>query len=150
MKFFLALLVLVAGMVLYIRVAPSEPDKWHVDPLAAGDPGRSGYLQQPGPGTKTYPMTPEALMAAFDAVAMAAPRVQRLAGSVDGRHVTYIARSRLMRFPDYVSVRAVAAEGGAQLAIYARQWFGAGDQGVNRARTESWLDRLDRLGVAAG
>lgn len=151
MKYLLAVLVLAAGIALYIRIAPSEAAHWHVDPLRMDDPMRSGVLLLPGPEARTYPVSPRALMAALDEVALSQPRVVRLAGSPEERHVTYIARSRLMRFPDYVTVRAVAAEGGAQLAVYSRLRFGAADSGVNRQRLEQWLKVLDaRLDMEAG
>ncbi len=141
----LILLILAAGVMIYIRVAPSDPAVWHVDPRTAERPDRGGVLLLPGDATaKVYPVPPEALMTAFDSVAMAQPRVSRLAGRVQDSHVTYVARSKLMGYPDYISVRAVPAEGGAALAVYSRQRFGTEDMGVNAARLTDWLQKLDR------
>src|SRR6056297_2750941 len=75
------LLVVVAATLVYFRFAPSDPGRWHVDPLTAPDPGKGNARIAP-PDAPVFDMTPEELMAAFDRVAMAEPRVTRLAGSV--------------------------------------------------------------------
>jgi uncharacterized protein (DUF1499 family) len=91
--------------------------------------------------------SPEEVMAAFDAVALSQPRTERIAGSVEGLHATYRQRSAIMGFPDFVSVRALPAEGGATLAIYSRSRFGESDLGVNAARVDAWLELTgERLG----
>jgi len=144
MRYVTVFLILAAGIAAaYVRLAPSDADVWHADPMAAADPGAGGVLLLPGPDARTYAMTPAVLMTAFDAVAMAEPRTSRLAGQGADGHVTYVVRSRLLGFPDYVSVRAVAADGGAQLAVLSRLRFGSGDMGVNRARLDRWLAELE-------
>ncbi len=136
------LLVVVAATLVYFRFAPSDPGRWHVDPLTAPDPGKGNARIAP-PDAPVFDMTPEELMAAFDRVAMAEPRVTRLAGSVGDGFATYIARSRVFGFPDYISVRALPADGGgATLAIFSRQRFGRDDMGVNGKRLDDWLGKL--------
>lgn len=147
MRTFLFLLLLaVIGLVAYIRLAPSDPARWHVDPLAAEDPGEGGVLLAP-PAAPVLATTPETLMELFDSIAMAEPRVTRLAGGVAEGHATYVARSLVMGFPDYVSVRTLPAEGGATLAVVSRLRFGQSDMGVNRARLDRWMAELgERVG----
>lgn len=139
-----ALVVGVAGFALWVRVAPSDPGVWHVDPLAAERPGRANHhLMRPGEAASpVWDMTAAELMAALDAVALAEPRVVRLAGTPEEGFVTYVARSRLWGFPDYVSVRALEVEGGAALAAFSRARFGESDLGVNAARMARWLAAL--------
>jgi hypothetical protein len=140
-----ALLALVLGFAAYVRLAPSDPARWHVDPVTVAKPGPEGnYLLRPGGDAESpvYQLTPEALMARIDQIAMETPRCARLSGSVEALHATYVCRSALWGFPDYVSVRAIPAQGGSQLAIFSRLRFGRGDMGVNRARVEAWLARL--------
>jgi uncharacterized protein (DUF1499 family) len=85
------------------------------------------------------------LAAAFDRIALSAPRTTRLAGSPGDLWTTYVQRSRLWRFPDYISVRAIdLGDGMSALAIYSRSRYGASDLGVNRARVEEWMARLPR------
>lgn len=143
---FLVLLVAIIGMLAYIRLAPSDPARWHVDPLTAADPGEGGVRLVP-PDAPVLATTPEALMELFDTIALAEPRVTRLAGSVAEGHVTYVARTRIMGFPDYISVRALPSEGGATLAVISRLRFGRSDMGVNRARLDRWMAELgERVG----
>ncbi|MBD3677652.1 MAG: DUF1499 domain-containing protein [Rhodobacteraceae bacterium] len=143
------LLVVVAllGLLAYIRLAPSDPVRWHVNPLSADSPGEAGILLRPEGGddvAPTWQMTSEDLLAAFDQVARAAPRTRKLAGSVEEGQITYVTRTKWMGFPDYVSVRAVpAGEGKATLAVFSRLRFGGSDLGVNRARLMGWLARIE-------
>ena len=82
------------------------------------------------------------MLQAFDTVASGAPRTERLAGSPEEGWITYVQRSRIFGFPDFVSVRAVGVPGGSALIVWSRSRFGYGDFGVNRARVESWLAGL--------
>jgi len=66
-----------------------------------------------------------------------------VAGDLDSLMITYVQRSRVFGFPDYLTVRAVATAGGAGLIIWSRARYGRGDFGVNRARVEAWLALLD-------
>jgi uncharacterized protein (DUF1499 family) len=79
----------------------------------------------------------------LDAIALAEPRTRRLAGGAAEGRITYESRSLLWGFPDYTTV-AVVREGGASVPVLlGRARFGRGDLGVNRARIERWLKRLD-------
>lgn len=149
-----AVLVLgAAGFAAWVRLAPDDPSRWHVDPLSgpfSGAPNK--FLASPAPvgglaaGSQmrapTFAMTPEQLAETLDAVAMSEPRVERLAGSAADGHITYVQRSAIMRFPDYISVRVMPEGEGASLAIYSRSRYGYSDMGVNEARVRRWLGRL--------
>ncbi|MDH3264306.1 MAG: DUF1499 domain-containing protein [Paracoccaceae bacterium] len=142
----LTLALLVAGVAAYVRLAPSDSVRWHIDPAdPALVPGEAGLLVRPEGGDIAGPVfdhTPGALLATFDAVARATPRTRVLAGSVEEGRITYVTRSALWGFPDYTTVETIPAEGGARLMVYARSRFGGNDWGVNRARVEAWLARL--------
>lgn len=124
----------------WIRLAPSEAARWHVDPAAAPDPGRAGHRVPPGEAVFAAP--PEAVLSAFDAVALGAPRTRRLAGGPGQGRITYVSRSRVFGFPDYTTVAALPAGGGTTLAVLGRLRFGQSDTGVNRRRIEGWLAEL--------
>ncbi len=142
----------VAGGAVFFRLVPDDPEIWHVDPLTAPaittpNAWRVAPVDAPVKADGEAPVfavTPEALMEAIDRVARAQPRTKRIAGSVAELHATYVQRSAVMRFPDYISVRALPAPGGATLAILARSRYGRDDFGVNRARVSAWLDVLSR------
>lgn len=135
-----ALVLLLALLMLAVRLAPSDPGRWHVDPFAARDPGPAGVLWKSGP----VDARPDELMAALSRAVEATPRTRRLAGG--GLHVTWIVRTPRLGFPDYVSARArPVAGGGAELAVLSRLRFGRSDLGVNRARLERWRAALAPL-----
>ena len=145
MKVVLIILLLsVAGIMLYVRLAPSDPDRWHVEPADAPDPERRGVKR-----VFELEGTPSDVLTAFDAVAVGHPRVSRLAGDFETGHITYIARSRIWGFPDYVTVKAESTSGGETTTFYvlSRLRFGGSDTGVNQARMTKWMaDVGSRLG----
>ncbi len=136
-------LLILAGL-LWIRLAPSDPARWHIDPLTAPIPIGNGWLVRAGvEEPPRIPLPPEAVLTALDRIALATPRTTRLAGSPAEGRITYVTRSRLMGFPDYTTITALPdGEGGSLPVLYARQRFGARDMEVNRARVEDWLTRL--------
>ncbi len=138
-----------------ISTSGHDPERWHVDPAAALPGGKANEFFAAPPGTtaapaeaqtRLYPESPRALLARFDAIARAQPRTRVVAGDPDSLMITYVQRSRVFGFPDYLTVKAVATEGGAGLIVWSRARYGRGDFGVNRARVEAWLAELDRGG----
>lgn len=124
------LLLVVAGLA-YIRLAPSDPARWHAAIEADNDKRFAAgaiRVMQAGPDA----------LALVDKAAQALPRTSRLAGSVKDGHITYITRSKLMGFPDYTTVQQ--ADG--TLKLHARLRFGRSDLGVNDARLRQLLTAL--------
>lgn len=78
------------------------------------------------------------------------PRVERLAVSEDELQYDFVQRSRLVHFPDTITVRFLSVSPvKATLAIYSRSHYGYSDFGVNRRRIETWLAALrERLPIA--
>ncbi|MEM9058876.1 MAG: DUF1499 domain-containing protein [Pseudomonadota bacterium] len=134
---------------IYFRVVPDDPAVWHVDPATAERTGRpNDYVIAPESlsdidadlASPVFAIPPRDLMFLFDSVASAGG--MRIAGSVDEMHATYVQRSMVLGYPDYISVRAVEVEGGSALVIYSRSRFGYSDMGVNKARIDRWLAQL--------
>jgi uncharacterized protein (DUF1499 family) len=129
----------------YVRLAPIDPAEWHADPETAASTGRPNEWRA-ARGGDTPPLRldapPHAVAAAFDAVALDTPGVTRLAGDPEDGHATYVARSRVVGFPDLVSMRAVSEGSGTRLSVWSRSRWGYSDMGVNRDRVEAWLDRV--------
>lgn len=142
MKLFaIAVLLLVGGAMLWVRLAPTSPEAWHVDPSNAADPGRLGVLEE-----VKFAAPPEAVMSAIEAVAANTPRTKRIAGDPGDGFVTYVSRSLIWGFPDYVTIKADAIDGDAtQLVILSRLRFGGYDQGVNAERVKDWLAQVEAL-----
>lgn len=149
----LAIAASLAVPLVWIRVAPADVARWHLDPMEVERvpqaPRRGGWLLRTGPANAAPPVfdtDPAKLLSAFDEIARATPRTRVLFESPAEGRVTYVSRSAVLGFPDYTSVKAVPEAGGAALMIWARQRFGVADMGVNRKRVEAWMAALeDRL-----
>jgi len=131
MWIFWLIVVLVLGFGTYVRLAPSDPERWHVPLNVTEDRDLPGGAERvlPGEGDR---------LADLDRIARATPRTERLAGSVEEGRLTYITRTKLWGFPDYTT----AERKDGDLMLYARLRFGRGDMGVNRARLDSWIRQL--------
>jgi hypothetical protein len=126
----ICLVGLIAAFALYVRLAPSDPARWHKAPpdLPVGDSaGLNSFVAVRGGDRE--------ILERLIQIAEANPRTERLAGSADEGMITLISRSRLWGFPDYTTIRLE----GQTLTVYGRARFGQGDMGVNRARVEGWL-----------
>ncbi len=143
----IAVVALVAIMG-FIRLSPSDARVWNV-PIAddvAANPGPCAdqvrVLTNGARSACILPGQPADVLTKLGAIADAYPRTTVLAGGpADGR-VTWIARSKVMGFPDYITAEAVAVSGGTRLDVYARQRFGSSDLGVNAARLKLWLGQM--------
>ena len=139
LKFVLVGVVLaIAAVLAYVRFAPSDPARWHVD-IAAADfvPPVRWAAFCPSPGSREF--VSGSTLAKLADVAEATPRTTRLAGSVAEGRITWITRSRLFGFPDYATAATIGTTDGPQLCIVSRQRFGSEDGGVNAAKLQSWL-----------
>jgi uncharacterized protein (DUF1499 family) len=130
------LVLAVAVFALWVRLAPTDPARWHTDPLL-GVTGANAHAAR-----AADPRPPTQALAALDAVALATPRTARVAGSPEEGRITWVTRSQVWGFPDFTTAAAVPDGTGTSLAIFARARFGASDIGVNAARVTDWLARL--------
>ncbi|MEM8793371.1 MAG: DUF1499 domain-containing protein [Pseudomonadota bacterium] len=142
--------VLFVIMWLWINFMPIDAERWHIDPATARKPSSpNSFLYAPAAATAETPDIeatvlegePDEVLERFAAQALAAPRVRELTTGGTG-YRTFVQRTPLMGFPDYISVSAVAVEGGSALIIFSRSQYGYGDWGVNRKRIEGWLSQL--------
>lgn len=134
MKIFAVLVVLiVSGLALWVRLAPSDPARWHVAVLGAPEQFADGVLEVV-PGD-------QAMLARMAEIAQATPRTRLLAGSTDEGRLTFVTRSRFWRFPDYTTLELR----GGQIYLHARLRFGRSDFGVNAARIQDWLKRAQAI-----
>ncbi len=130
----------------YVRNANDDPQVWHLDPEGAKDTGKPNNFRVSPTGegkahqSPVFDMSPAALMTKFQKMALAQPDTILL-GERDG-FATYVQRTKLVQYPDYISVKAVEADGGSALHIYSRSRFGYSDGGLNKKRILSWLKKL--------
>lgn len=139
----LGLLALTALGMLYFRLAPVDPARWHQRPT--GEPATTGpgdrveiggfhaVRQITAPGAE--------VLTALQTAALATARTQVLAGDIGSGMLTFQTRSAFWGFPDYTTARIE----GDLLIIHGRLRFGRSDLGVNRARITGWLGALAPL-----
>jgi uncharacterized protein (DUF1499 family) len=66
-------------------------------------------------------------------------RVKYLAGSPDDLMITYIERTRLIGYPDYITIKVIPIDpDNSKLSIYSRSRFGHSDLGINKRRVDEW------------
>jgi hypothetical protein len=136
----LGLLVAVVAFAAYVRLAPSDPGRWHVAPVAEGQwdmvavTGPNSASLRLATGYKIGLGNPIDMLARLDEVALATPRTTRLAGSIAEGRITWVTRSWLWGFPDYSTAEA-RPDG---LYVEARSRFGHGDLGMNAWRLQGW------------
>ena len=140
--FLLALIVL--GGLAWIRLAPSDPARWHVRPEGTPPPGAPLAVLEGGAkaALRLPDETPEQVLTRLDAIAQATPRTKTLAGRAGEGMITWVTRSRLFGFPDYTTAAARPDGSATILTLHARLRFGRGDLGVNAARLRDWLAQL--------
>ncbi|MGP6085924.1 DUF1499 domain-containing protein [Antarctobacter jejuensis] len=131
MIFFILILLAIGGLA-WIRLAPSDPAVWHVDPQVTADQDLAAGVRRriSGAGEDGF--------VRLHTIILSTPRTDVLAGGPDEGQATYVTRSKWMGFPDYTTVRAE----GEVLELWARARFGTSDMGVNRKRVEGWLAEL--------
>ncbi len=84
----------------------------------------------------------------WEEVVTASPRTRVLGVNETELVIHAEQRSRLMRFVDTIVVRVLPRDdGSSSFAAYSRSELGHGDMGVNQARLEDWIARIE---AAAG
>lgn len=137
MKIALYVIVLLIGLLLclaaYVRLAPSDPARWHQRIAAGQDADLAGGAIRVVPAGSGD-------LERVDVAMRALPRTLVLEGSVAASRITYVTRSRLWGFPDYTTVEY----GDGVLKLFGRLRFGRSDLGVNAARIGEILTVLER------
>jgi hypothetical protein len=129
---------IVAGAV-WFRLAPMPAETWHVDPAEADPPRTPNFELRAGEAAPRIPRDMATLAARLDAVAEA-DGGRLIAGDLAQGHATYVVRSRIMGFPDAVSIRLHPEGEATRVEIFSRSRFGHSDMGVNAARVARWID----------
>lgn len=125
----------------FVRLAPTDPARWHVS-LAASPRSIKPNDAASYPGAPELALPPAALAQRIADIALAEPRTVLIAGSVAAGHMTFVQRSALWGFPDFITVEVLPAPGGSALRLWSRSRFGYSDMGVNAARRDRWLAQI--------
>ncbi|GEM_PF-295490 len=152
----IVILILFATFVaaaLFVRFAPVSVARWHVDPVTTPVPNTPNFARllpdsasRPSP---VYGLDIGKLIHEFDRAITSMSRVRRLTDSENGRLVSYEIRSKIMRYPDYLSVRFIELDQDrSTFAVLSRSRFGYGDGGVNRRRLRDLVRALKDFELA--
>lgn len=112
----------------FVRFAPSDPVRWHVEIKHSEDRDFPNGAVRVFQGTRE---TFEHAVGVIDSL----PRTERLAGSTEDGRVTFVTRSRFIGFPDYTTVEHTDN----RIKMFARLRFGKSDLGVNGKRLATVL-----------
>jgi len=140
----LLLMIVISGLI-YVRMAPHDTAALHIPPPMDAIPDGPVIKDNSGLFVQVYDAPPTEILETFNTVALATKRTRILAGSVEEGMITYVTRSRILGFPDYTTVQAVAEGEGSRVTIYARLRFGQSDFGVNSIRVRFWLGAVEAL-----
>jgi uncharacterized protein (DUF1499 family) len=133
------LLLLFLGLMVYIRLAPSDPARWHIAldprPPSMSQISLDRVIALEGAAYTDLPLVPD-IFAQLKSIAAATPRTSIL--SEDTNHITFVTRSKWLGFPDYTTAQITPSG----LTLFARLRFGRSDLGVNAARLAEWRNLL--------
>ncbi|QXT38771.1 DUF1499 domain-containing protein [Gymnodinialimonas ceratoperidinii] len=133
-----ALVVVTLAAALYVRLAPVDTARWHVDPETVTPPTTPNYVLLAGDRAVAID-APSLSVAGRLQAAAEAEGATLVAGSLGEGFATYMVRSRLMGYPDFISIRLVPEEETTRLHLFSRSAYGRSDFGVNTARAQRWL-----------
>ncbi|MEM9755146.1 MAG: hypothetical protein AAF914_04090, partial [Pseudomonadota bacterium] len=105
--------VLIAAVILAavaIRLVPMPPEVWHVDPADVTPPESPNFALHRGEDAFVAEGSLAEVAAALTAVADTRG-AERIAGDLAAGHATFVERSRLVGFPDAISIRLTEADG---------------------------------------
>lgn len=80
---------------------------------------------------------------AWEALIKKQQRLQTIDEDPEKHLYNYVQRTRLFRFPDFITVQLIAIDANhSTIAIFSRAKYGYSDFGVNRRRVQCWLKLL--------
>ena len=147
------LLLFVIAVIIWIlwsRTWSGDPDQWHIDPADADDPRGTGW-RMIGREAPRFAGDPTIVLNVLTDIALEDPKVRLLDGDTAEGMITFVVRSKILGFKDYVTAKAVAEGPQTKLGIISRANTSAGtDLGRNRERLDRWLAELEHRLVERG
>ena len=132
----------IAFVIFALRFIPADGEPYHEEP-SEPETQRS-EVRLIGREAPRYDVDAATVLAAFKKVANRNWNVGIVAGSIEEGMITFVARSTVFGFRDYITVKATDEAGGSKLSIYARPRFNVYDWGVNQKRLDRWLAKLEQ------
>ncbi|MDG2095940.1 MAG: DUF1499 domain-containing protein [Paracoccaceae bacterium] len=144
MKIIFAVFLIVIIVLCYIRFAKPNESNWHVDPelVSRNDLRNSFLINSKSSNFFHYAVPVKELYIELYTI-LEEDKCQRVFGDIDDGLITFVCRSRLFGFPDYVSISLRESETGVStLSVFSRSRFGIYDFGKNKKRVTNWLQQL--------
>ena len=142
MKNLLYVLGFAALAIIVARFIPVDTEPFHEDP--AEPETRRSEVRLIGPDAPRFPADADTVLTELSHIASRDWSVGRVEGSIDEGMITFVARSRVFGFRDFLTVQAIDDTGAAKLSAFARPRFNVYDWGVNRKRLDRWLGELEQ------
>ena len=147
-----ALALIIVGREQLLEVVFGPIDRSPVDFATIDTIGRENtYLvcppdlcgQDPDRASPVFPVPATDLRNQWFSMIGGQPRIDWIASDEEILQYDFVQRTRLMRYPDSITVRFLPLEAGrSTLAIYSRSHYGRSDFGVNKERIDAWLAAL--------
>jgi uncharacterized protein (DUF1499 family) len=125
----------------FAELQPRKRPNWYL----VAPPGLCRHAT-PHRAAPVFPFDRASLITRVHTLLSREPQIAVLESSADGGRMRLVQRTPIMRWPDYVDIAVLDAEGGSTLAIYSRSKFGYRDFGANRKRVEGWLAEREGRG----
>ena len=146
MKVLLICLLICLLLVAYIKLSKVEQSIWHLDPdsITNVNINNSFLLNYANKGTKTFNLEVNALFNILNNIIIN-DNCEKVFGDINLGLITYVCRSKVFGFPDYVSINFKNLDiNKSSLSIFSRSRFGRNDFGKNKQRIQKWLTELKK------
>ena len=142
MKSLLYILGSAALAIILARFIPVDTEPFHEDP--AEPKKRRSEVRLIGREAPRFPADADTVLETLSKIATSDWSVGIVEGGVEEGMITFVARSRVFGFRDFITVKVVDEAGGSKLSVFARPRFDVYDWGVNARRLDRWLSELEQ------
>ena len=96
--------------------------------------------------SEVYPVSADVLQDSLDKVITSLDRISYIDSDSSTRRKEYVQRALIFRWPDVITYTTIPiTPTTSTLALHSYSVYGAGDLGVNRARVENIISKLDAI-----
>lgn len=136
-----ALGIAVAAIIV-ARFIPVDTEPFHEDPA---EPDRQmSEVRLIGREAPRFPADAATVLQTLIGIVRRDWNAGLVEGGVDEGMITFVARSPVFGFRDFITVKATDEAEGAKLAVYARPRMNVHDWGANTRRLDRWLGELEQ------
>jgi uncharacterized protein (DUF1499 family) len=128
----------------YIRFSKVDKNIWHLDPdiITLKNESNSFLLQSDIREAETFNIDVNFLFNTLNNIIIN-DNCEKIFGNINQGLVTYVCRSKVFGFPDYVSISFKTVDvKRSSISIFSRSRFGRYDFGKNKQRVQKWLTEL--------